>query len=209
MLKNKLNQSFLINALFFILLGVGVLAHSEKSRDELDLVAPTIDVSPIEEALPNANLMISAKVKDNMGVDAVTLFYRSANEKNYKSIGMTQGGDGDVYFASLEDAAVRSPSIAYYIQASDKAGNSVRYGYNLSPKIIRIHSAARPQNSDIKLGSLNGAPPKQTKAKNGAMKWVLIGLGAVAVGAVASSAGGGSSDLDSDTGSVTIVAPVP
>lgn len=216
MLNNTLSQNQLRTLLLCTLMCVGVFAHSEESKGELDLIAPTIEVTPIEEARPNTNLVISAKVKDNRSVDKVTFFYRSATEKNYKRIDMTRGGNGNVYFVSLERALVRAPSIAYYIQASDKVGNSVMYGYNFSPKLIHIHTAARANNSDIKLDSLSEASPKQAKANNGAMKWLMIGLGAVAVGALASGGGGGSGgdtglpgDDDSDTGSVTIVAPVP
>ena len=198
-------------ALFFLLLSVST--YGKPDTEELDLVAPNIDIVPIEEARPNRSLVISAKVQDNHSVKKVTLFYRSAKEKEFRNIEMSRGGKGDVYFASLEPSNVQSPSIAYYIQATDIAGNSVLYGYNFSPKLIRVHKGAK-SNSSVKLGSLDGSAKKGKKTKKGAMKWLLIGLGAVAVGAAASSGGDsgsapGAPGDDSDTGSVTIVAPVP
>jgi len=184
-----------------------------QAEDEaLDLIAPSIDVSPIKEARPNKILILSAKVTDNKNVGKVTLYYRSNKTQDYKNVEMSKGGEGDVYFVTLPKRVVQKPNIEYYIQAADQAGNSVFYGYNYSPKKIKIFKGAKSQSSKLKLGSLNKTSTNSSQAKkSSSKKWLWIGLGALAAGA-ALSAGGGSDappTTGEETGDVTIVTPVP
>jgi len=172
-----------------------------------DLIAPNIDSPPITEKItPGERVTIHATVTDNVGVKNVTIFYRDMGESNFKREEMRQEPDTDDYSATLPD--IIAPGIEYYIQATDQAGNTLLHGHTFAPLTLNVSPSALPHEEK---GAVAAAPQGEEAAesKKGISKWVWIGLGVLAVGAIAASSGGSDSTPPPPPGTVTISAPPP
>lgn len=171
-----------------------------------DLVAPEINHRPITETLDAEDIKkIQATVTDNVGVKEVILFYRPLGASSFLRMRMTRDmSTNDAYFATPDN--IPEPGMEYYIQATDYEGNTLLHGHSFSPLTIKVKSndgtetlAATPEAS-IQIAE---------ESSGGISKWVWIGLGVLAVGALAAS----SSDSDdtpppasnNDTGGTIII----
>jgi len=186
-----------------------------------DLIAPTITFVPPNELVSvGSSQKISAKVTDNVGVQSVTLFYRTVGTESYQRALMSRGGDADHYSTMIFD--VQAPGIEYYIQAVDLAGNTLLKGYSFSPLVINVRRskiskservltepepekvAATPTNQEIR-------DTLEKSSKFDSTNWLWIGLGALAVGGLVASgsdSGGGGGSV-TPTGTIIITAPSP
>ncbi len=193
------------------------VAHAaELALPSGDLVAPVIQHTPISEELPPGQAAeVTATVTDNVGVEEVILYYRDIDNAEFKRMKMKRDLDSDTYTANLP--VVSSPGLEYYIQATDLAGNTLLFGHSFSPLSI---SVAADAGDAAAVAAVSAEPSKSEKSekeeKTGMSKWVWIGLGAVAVGALAASGGGdsgggGATDVPGVTGqgTVTLTGPVP
>ncbi len=163
-----------------------------------DIEAPTIQHQGFSGPVPPGSLEITAKVMDDQGVAAVTLFYRTSGEAIFKELPMKLPKGGAQYQVTLPEDAVQSPGLEYYIVAEDQAGNSVMRGFSFDPLTVSVMPS----------GAAKVAQDSPTKGKN----WLWIGLGALAVGALAAGGGGGGGGggaTTAATGAVEISAPVP
>jgi hypothetical protein len=192
------------------------IAHAEQlSLPAADLSAPEVEHHPISKPLSSgAAHRIQATVKDNVGVDAVSLFYRRVGDTQYQRKAMLrETQDSDVFSVTLGRKDLAAPGIEYYIQATDIAGNSVLFGYSFEPIKLSVlsGSGSTADATDTALSEpLNG---DGNEKKKGGSKWIWIALGALALGAVAAAAsGGGGGDSGGgggDSGTVTVSGPVP
>ena len=83
---------------------------------------------------------ITATVKDNIGVEGVTLFYRMEGEDNFKSVPMNNT-TGNYYNAHINAEDITVGNLQYYIEATD----GINYAYNGSatePNVIPVESKA-------------------------------------------------------------------
>lgn len=183
-----------------------------------DVISPVIKHEPLAEPLSLGEpLAISATVTDNVGVESVLLFFRTRGRNAYQRTPMRRIGTTNMYMVTLK--GVRTPGLEYYVQATDVAGNILLEGYDFAPMFVAVKDPAVPAAEEAPKAPAAAAakpPPAKTttasaaakkKEESGAMKWVWIGLGVLAVGALASggsSGGGGDSD-----GDVVITAPAP
>jgi hypothetical protein len=174
-----------------------------------DLIAPEIDSPPItEEFSPGQRPIIRATVTDNVGVKSVTIFYRDKGETKFQRKEMTRESDTDEYSATLPE--ILAPGIEYYIQATDQAGNTLLHGHTFAPLTLNVLTGESTQGGQE---TVAGASREEASAKpnQGVSKWVWIGLGVLAVGALAGGGDGGTTSgaPEPDTGTVTITGPTP
>jgi len=186
-----------------------------------DLIAPTITfVPPSELVSVGSSQKISAKVTDNVGVQSVTLFYRTVGTESYQRALMSRGGDADHYSTMIFD--VQAPGIEYYIQAVDLAGNTLLKGYSFSPLVINVRRSEMPKSERVltEPEKVAATPTNQEirdtlekSSKSDGTNWLWIGLGALAVGGLVASGsdsgGGGGGTSTTATGSIVISAPSP
>ena len=172
-----------------------------------DLVAPTIAHSPISgSTAPGGELKITAEVSDNVGVKSVLLHYRAKGGKKFKSIKMVAEIGSKTYAAIVP--AVTAPGVEYYIQAADASGNAFLHGHSFSPLTASVSPYGNVKWTD----RIAGLGKREEKSK--ISKWVWLGVGALAVGAIAggSGGGGGSSSAGArsfENGTIVIAAPTP
>jgi len=213
-------MSFFVAPLFFSPL----LSAQELALPSGDLIAPSITFEPPSELVSaGGSQKISAKVTDNVGVQSVTIFYRTVGTELYQRALMSRGGVADHYSTMIFD--VKAPGIEYYIQAVDLAGNALLKGYSFSPLVINVKGSEAPKSEPVSADlepreSIAATPSNQEirdkikKSSNFDNKtWLWIGLGALAVGGLVAagsdSGGGGGSTSASPTGSIVISAPAP
>jgi len=175
-----------------------------------DLLAPVIEHIPIEKDIYAGQLVdIKATVTDNVGIKNVILFYRDTNAAEFKRVGMNRDLDSFVYTAQL--TATDSPSLEYYIRATDLAGNTLLFGHSFSPLTIAVLPAAGGSGDANVILAGSAFDVDKEKETSGISKWVWIGLGVVVAGVALSGGGGGSDSPEPEvsTGSLTISGPVP
>ena len=171
-----------------------------------DLVAPEIQAPPITKKIPPGEpTTIHATVTDNVGVKNVTIFYRNIGATDFNRKEMMREIGTEDYSVTLSE--MMEPGIEYYIQATDQAGNTILHGHTFSPLTLTVSSDALPQEGQ---DAMAVAPQdEKTEEKKGISKWVWIGLGVLAVGAIAASGGGGGGTTVATTGTINITGPTP
>jgi len=180
-----------------------------------DLVAPEVTHTPDTTAMTSgSNKIIKANVTDNVGIKSVILFYRLKGSENYDRLNMSrQGGSSDEYVVEIKDLS--SPGIEYYIQATDLAGNTLLHGYAFSPLAVNVKlPPSVPETTVAQSEAESTTTTLAAESSEKSYKWLWIGLGVLAVGAIAAGSGGGGGGggggaAADDTSSVIISAPVP
>jgi len=89
--------------------------------DILDTLPPVIFHELLATAELGYELLIQARVEDNVAVEGATLFYATAGE-TAESIEMSAAGE--IYSASIPGAEITFDGASYYIRAVDTAGNT-------------------------------------------------------------------------------------
>ncbi|NOZ51540.1 MAG: hypothetical protein GXP08_00125 [Gammaproteobacteria bacterium] len=175
-----------------------------------DLIAPEVSHTPdTTPVAAGSNKIIKATVKDNMSIKSVILFYRAKGDQHYKRLNMSRMDNAtDQYLVEIVDLA--RPGIEYYIQATDLAGNTLLHGYAFSPLTINVSPNTNVTEKENELTKMTAIESNEKSNK-----WLWIGLGVLAAGALAanSSGGGGSNGgttgKPEDSASVIISAPIP
>jgi len=90
----------------------------------IDIVAPVITHTPIENSEANQSIIISANITDNNYVTNAKLFYRKKGENNFISVNMT--ANGDTYNGEIPSSVVTTVGLEYYLTATDSSGNEAR-----------------------------------------------------------------------------------
>ena len=189
------------NSLIFLPL-VNTYAAEGLALPSGDLIAPEIISPPITNKIPPGDTTIHATVSDNVGVKSVTVFYRNIGATDFQRTEMMREIGTEDYSVTLP--AIMAPGIEYYIQATDQAGNTILHGHTFSPLTLAVSPDVLPQEGQ---DAMAVAPQDEKTEKKGVSKWVWIGLGVLAVGAIAASGGGDTTVAT--TGTINITGPTP
>lgn len=190
MIKRSL-RLFLIYILTLSLTYAPILRADQLSLPSTDLIAPQVIHDPIKEAMAaGKDKKFSAIVTDNVGVQSVTLFYRTVGAKDYKRKPMI-GQGSDTYSATVDASEMQEPGVEYYIQATDQAGNNLLHGYSFSPLIVNVSATAAPKTAKTVAAKEEPKDIAYTPKEESSNKWLWIGLGVLAVAAAAGGGGGG------------------
>jgi len=209
----RILRSFIVTIISYVLIFLPVVnAADALSLPAGDLIAPVIKHSPITSKIPPGEIAtIQATVTDNVAVKNVTVFYRDIGAANFNRTKMVRESGTDYYSTTLPE--VMEPGVEYYIQATDRAGNTILHGHTFAPLTIAV-SADAPLQEETEAVTIAAQEEKAAaKPDKGISKWVWIGLGVLAVGALAG--GGGDDDpgtagkTDPTTGTVNISGRTP
>ena len=110
------------------------------SNTAVDNKPPVIKHTALKSITNGVGATITATVKDNIGVEGVTLFYRMEGEDNFKSVPMNNT-TGNYYNAHINAEDITVGNLQYYIEATD----GINYAYNGSatePNVIPVESKA-------------------------------------------------------------------
>lgn len=112
-----------------------------------DTAGPVIIFDPPVNVNENNPVEIKAKVSDKTGIKSVDLFYKKASEQNYSRLPMERIEE-DQFRVSIPSVAITIDGLELYIQAKDKANNSLaNYGTKDDP--IKISVSSLDQQSPI------------------------------------------------------------
>lgn len=101
---------------------------------------PVIKHTPLKSIINGVGATVTATVKDNIGVQGVTLFYRMEGEENYKSVAMNNT-TGINYTAHIDAEDMNVGNLQYYIEATD--GTNYAYSGSIGePNIVPVESKA-------------------------------------------------------------------
>lgn len=101
---------------------------------------PVIRHTPLKSIINGVGATITATVKDNIGVQGVTLFYRMEGEENYKSVAMNNT-TGINCTAHIDAEDMNVGNLQYYIEATD--GTNYAYSGSIGePNIVPVESKA-------------------------------------------------------------------
>ena len=105
------------------------------SATAIDSTPPTITHTPPTLGYLNQNLIISCNVTDNIGVESVTLYYRTVGLTEWRKLTMSKASNQ--YRATIYGSSLSLEGLEYYIVASDGVGESY------------VASASNPNHVDI------------------------------------------------------------
>lgn len=101
---------------------------------------PVIKHTPLKSIINGVGATVTATVKDNIGVQGVTLLYRMEGEENYKSVAMNNT-TGINYTAHIDAEDMNAGNLQYYIEATD--GTNYAYSGSIGePNIVPVESKA-------------------------------------------------------------------
>lgn len=101
---------------------------------------PVIKHTPLKSIINGVGATVTATVKDNIGVQGVTLFYKMEGEENYKSVAMNNT-TGINYTAHIDAEDMDIGNLQYYIEATD--GTNYAYSGSIGePNIVPVESKA-------------------------------------------------------------------
>ena len=101
---------------------------------------PVIKHTPLKSIINRVGATVTATVKDNIGVQGVTLLYRMEGEENYKSVAMNNT-TGINYTAHIDAEDMNVGNLQYYIEATD--GTNYAYSGSIGePNIVPVESKA-------------------------------------------------------------------
>ena len=121
-----------------------------------DTIAPSIYHTPVNQGYLNNNLVISCTASDNIGIQSVTLYYRTKGQTEWKSLVMLR--QNDRYSATIFGSDLSLEGLEYYIVASDGI-NTINKGSADNPYSVIIKDAS----AISQLGDVDGDGVVTTK----------------------------------------------
>ncbi len=157
---------------------------------QIDVEPPLIEHAIVNTVEADSRQSFFATVVDDDELDSVSLFYRFQNDPTYSTVVMNRVSYSSTYIAHIPTDPTSDRNIEYYIQARDKAGNRTVRGYAFNPLVREIQLADTTPATKVSTGS-----DKAAGAGTGTGRTVLyVVLGVLALGLVAGSLSGDSSD---------------
>ena len=129
-------------------------ASNTATARPVDTIKPIMSHNVISTAPYGSTVLVQAQVTDNIGVQSVTLYYRSTGDTAYTSLDMVNVS-GNNYRASIPASATLPPGVEYYIAATD--GASYAYsGRSATPNTIVVENTPVVSAVTPSSGSSNG-----------------------------------------------------
>lgn len=105
----------------------------------MDTLAPNMYHTPVNQGYTNNNLVISCTASDNVAISAVTLYYRTVGETEWKTLSMSK--QSDKYSATIFGSELTLDGVEYYIVATD-GRNTINKGSEETPYTILVKDAS-------------------------------------------------------------------
>ncbi len=176
-------------------------ANSAALAQSIDTVGPVIELEELAEAEVDNSQVFTVQIAEDVALKDATLYYRREGQLPFTPAPMQPLGDTGYFSVSIPTDDSDFRTIEYYVQARDEAGNRTVSGFAFDPyqrrlqpssKRADILSAPEPTVEPIQpeVASTDGTPSIFQQ------RWFQITLGVVAVGLLASVAGGGGDDSE-------------
>jgi len=155
----------------------------------VDVEPPLIEHRIVTNVDANSRQSFFATVVDDGELDSVNLFYRFQDDPTYNTVLMQRVSFSSTFIVHIPTDNASGRNIEYYIQAIDTAGNRTVRGYAFNPLLREINT---PE------GGVKPSPAQQSPSMFEAIgerkNVIFIVLGALAVGALATTLSTNGSD---------------
>ncbi len=190
MLKQTLRK-FIVFIICHALAYSPLLSAAQVSFPSADLSAPEITQPNYKDTvIKGKDHVISVNVTDNVAVEKVILYYRVIGEDNFQTLQMRNVKNTDKYQVNIKSKNIKNKGIEYYIQAMDKAENTLLHGHSFSPLSVKVIADTQTKPDVIPTASKELAATESDSIFSN--KWFWIGVGVLVLGAAAGGGGGGS-----------------
>lgn len=167
-----------------LLLGL-MLASPVALSQEVDTVAPVIELEELTESVADRSQVFTAQIGEDNELKSVTLYYRREGQLPFTPAPMEPLGNSGYFSVSIPTDFNDLRAIEYYVQAMDATGNRTVSGFAFDPyrrdltaPPSPLSSAGEPRSQADVAGSEDTPLLKR--------RWVQVVLGVLAVGVVAS-----------------------
>ncbi|MFO7618830.1 MAG: carboxypeptidase-like regulatory domain-containing protein, partial [Thermoplasmata archaeon] len=123
----------------------------------VDPVMPTLTHTPITWAEAGLPREIVATANDNMGIDAVSLFYKGVGQTSFTKVAMSLTGDPNQYNASIPAQSALG-TLNYYLACNDTSNNTVRLPAT-GDWPVTVEDTTVPKMIHTKINSANVGDP--------------------------------------------------
>lgn len=174
-----------LHLVFSTVLVVGPV-HAQSTDDN---EPPVLDLQVVDTGTAGDSQVFSATVTDNEEVSEVVLYLRVQGAEIYESVPMNPIPGTSIYTVTVDITTTDSTVLEYYMNASDSSGNRVVRGFAFDPLLRDLMPA-----NELAATTEPVAAPAPVPARVGistGRKILYIGLGVLAVGALAAAASGG------------------
>ena len=156
-----------------------------------DTVAPIIELEELTEAAADRSQVFTVQIAEDNALDDATLYYRREGQLPFTPATMQPLGNTGFYTVSIPTDLTDLRDIEYYVQARDKSGNRTVSGFAFDPYSRSILPTAESLQEEQTEALVSAAPePDDAGPPLLQRRWVQVTLGILAVGALASLAGG-------------------
>lgn len=203
-----------VNAFFCSILSIVLIVSSTSVvlAQAVDVIAPVIEHTAVSSATAGEDVLIEAKVTDNVDVTSVVVFYRFKEGVDFIAVPMGSSGD-DEYFVSIPTNADADSELQYYIEAVDSGGTKVTRGLSFDPIIVPLQESQQepiviteedepevfqaPTATTTTAESTETVPAPAPSRSNNRL-WYALG-GVLVLGLIVGAAGGsGGGDVGGD-----------
>lgn len=162
-------------SVLWMLWACAIQAQPEIQQVATDHTPPTLAHEPVPRVVEGQPFTFVVHARDDFGVDQLRLLYRRDKFTDFQAVAL-QAVEGGRYEVTLQPDELVGPTLEYYIEAVDRAGNVSLSGTTMAPLAVEIVS---PEHVDKK------------------WRWAgLVGAIAVAAYAILVGAEGGDSGAD-------------
>jgi hypothetical protein len=142
-------------------------ASNTSSATALDTSSPEITHTPITSAMFGVNLPVRATIVDNIAVTGASLYHRIVGSgAGFSQVAMAYIPTSGQYTATIPGSQVRSPSVEYYITATDGATTATAADA-VQPHVISVDGSGDGDGDGIiddQDQCLNTPPPTPVNA---------------------------------------------
>lgn len=161
----------------------------------IDVTAPIIEVEELTESQAGSSQLFTAQVVDDQALMDVVLYHRREGQSAYQRRFMSSTGLSGVFSVAINTEPSDLRAIEYYIQARDENGNRTVSAFAFDPyrRVLQPRQEPVIETTPIETAPLETTPALEQPLplSNGNVpfykrRWFQIGLGVLAVGAIAS-----------------------
>ena len=159
---------------------------------------PILELEVVETGTAGDSQVFSATVTDNEEVSEVVLYVRVQGVDDYQRVPMSPIPGTSIYTVTVDISTTSSTVVEYYMNASDISGNRVVQGFAFDPLLRDLSAPNELAATSEPVAAPVAAPAPKRSGLSTGRKILYIGLGVLAVGAIAAAASGGGSSGGGD-----------
>ena len=191
--SNSLVQRLMLACL--VAISVTAFSMQPAYAQSVDTLGPVIELEELAEGEADQTQVFTVLIAEDRLLRDATLYYRRQGQLPFTPAPMQALGDTGYYTVSIPTDDTDLRTIEYYVQARDTSGNRTVSGFAFDPYQRRLQPSSKITSNSSEQAIVQPAPTRTpAEAENNSsllsQRWVQVVIGVVAVGILASVAGG-------------------